>query len=440
VLESLIMNKEVFKAYDIRGVYPQEINEETAYLAARAFFVFLEGGKVVVGRDGRNSSPGIFEAVCKGIIDSGGSVINIGITNTPLLNFSVANKRYKGGVMITASHNPPEFNGMKLIKENALQVYGEDIQKIRRIAEKGDFLKGKGEMIPFDPLPEYLEHMESFCDNLDGLKVVVDCANGVAGISAVPFLSNTHAEVVFMNEKVDGDFPNYQANPQNPENMKALQERVLQERAHVGIFFDGDGDRSVMVNQKGELVSMDTLLILLAQEELSGKPNEKIYYDLRFSRLVKEKIKEHGGVPVMMRVGNPFYKEKLFIEGGAMGAELSGHVMFKDNYCIDDGLFAFVKTANLLKKGELLEKEGGYFQSDEISLEVESKEDVLKRVKEFYKKGRPLDIDGVYIEFDKWWFSLRESNTENLVRLRLEADTKDLLEEKKKELTDLIVL
>ena len=429
------MEKSAFKTYDIRGVYPQEIDEKLAYLVGRAF---LPGLNIVVGRDGRESSLSLFKEVCRGIVDSGGSVIDIGLTNTPLLNFTVASYKYDGGIMITASHNPARFNGLKLIKEKALQVYGDEIEKLRRVIEDGNFKKGRGEVISLDPLPSYLKHIKAFCGDFKGIKVVLDCANGVGGITAQPLFSMLLADSFFMNAEIDGSFPNYEANPHDLSNLKHLQKRVLKEKGDIGVFFDGDGDRSIIVNERGDIVSMDEVISLLAKQELLLNKGEKVYYDLRFSKSVAEKIKRYGGEPVMMRVGNPFYKEKLILEGGILGAELSGHVMFRDNYCIDDGLFALVKMMNLLKEPLSIMVSKKYYQSEEISIEVGDKESVFTKIKDRFKDGKSLDIDGIYIDFDNWWFNLRKSNTENLVRLRIEADTDNLLQEKKKEIISLI--
>ncbi len=427
--------KSAFKTYDIRGVYPSEINEELAYLVGRAF---LPGSSIVVGRDGRESSPKLMEEVCRGIIDSGGEVVDIGLTNTPLLNFTVAHYGYDGGVMVTASHNPARFNGLKLIKEKALQVYGEEIEELRKKIEKKEFRKGKGKKTTFNPLPLYLGHINAFCGDFRDIKIVLDFANGVGAVTAEPLFSMLPAESSFMNAEIDGSFPHYEANPHDLSNLKKLQERVVKQKAHMGVFFDGDGDRSIIVDENGDIVSMDGWVSLLAKEELRDQKGEKVYYDLRFSKSVEEEIREHGGEPVMMRVGNPFYKEKLILEGGVLGAELSGHIMFKDNYCIDDGLFAVIKTMNLLKSplSSMIHKR--HYQSEEISIEVKDKDKVFEKVKDAFREGESFHIDGIYIQFKDWWFNLRKSNTEDLVRLRLEAEKEDLLEEKKKELISLI--
>ncbi len=439
------MSKEkIFKKYDIRGVYPDEINEKDAQDIGRAFVSYLgeERPRVVVGRDGRESSPVLYKALKEGLKNAGAEVFDIGLSNTPLLNFAVCKYGYSGGVMVTASHNPPQFNGLKLIRQKGLQVYGEDIQRIRELVKEGTLKKEEGREKKEDPLPSYVSHILSFNEGIKDLKVVVDYGNGVASVTGKPTFKELNAEVTELYEEVRGDFPAHLPNPE-PENMKELVERVKKENADVGIFFDGDGDRSFFVDEKGNIVYPDLLLSMIVKEELSRSRERDVYFDLRFSRVTEEVIKEAGGDPIMMKVGNPFYKEKLIKEGGLMGAELSGHIMHKDNFCIDDGLFMAIKVLNFLSKdersfSELIKPLRKYYQSEEINIEVREKEKALERAKEAFKEGELLDIDGVYVRFNDWWFNIRKSNTEDLVRLRLEADTEELLENKKKELIETI--
>lgn len=437
------ISEKIFKTYDIRGVYKSEINEDVAYKIGKAFVAFLgkENPKIVIGRDGRISSPLLFNALKKGVLDSGGDVVNTGLSTTPLLNFTVAKNNYDGGVMVTASHNPKEFNGFKVIKENALQVYGEDILKIKKIIDDNDFRRGRGREIDKNLLPEYTEHLFSFTNNPQRTKIVVDCGNGVGGVTAVPLFKKLKNNTFFLYEDVDGDFPNHLPNPDDENSKKEVAKKIIEKGADVGVIFDGDADRCVLLNEKGEVVPTDHLLSLISKEELRG--GEEVYYDLRFSMTTAEEIKKGGGVPVMMRVGNPFYKEKIIKEGGFMGAELSGHIMFKENFGIDDGLFAFLKVLNILEKenkplSELINPFKRYFQTEEINMKVENKKEVLKKVEKYFSDGESIKIDGVYIKYEDWWFNLRESNTEDLVRLRVEAKTENLLKEKKEKLISLI--
>ena len=438
------MEEKIFKTYDIRGFSPEELDYETAYLTGRAFVTFLDEGnpEVVVGRDGRETSPKLFEKLKEGLVDSGAKVFDIGLASTPLLNFAVCRYDHSGAVMVTASHNPPEYNGMKLIKRKGLQVYGKQIKKIKNIIKKERFIDGEGSISKKDPLPDYISHILSFAEGVSDLKVVVDYGNGVGSVTGVDVFDSLDLEVTSLYDEVDASFPNHLPNPE-PKNMKELIDTVKKENADLGIFFDGDGDRAFFVDNKGEVVYPDLIVSLLAEDELESSEEKKIYFDLRFSKITPEKISEAGGTPEMMRVGNPFYKEKLVEEGGLMGAELSGHIMHKDNYCIDDGLFIAVKMISFLAKkeknlSELTEPLKVYHQSEEINMEVDDKDKALERAREAFPEGVSFDLDGVYIDFDNWWFNLRKSNTEDLVRLRLEAETEDLLEEKKEELISLI--
>lgn len=435
----------VFKTYDIRGVYKKGIDEELAYNTGRALFTFLNKEKpvIAVGRDGRSSSPTLLENLKKGIIDSGGTVINTGVSNTPLLNFAVAKKKYDAGVMVTASHNPPEFNGFKIIRENAFQVYGEELQKIKKIIESKDFKNGEGKEVEQNFLQEYLTHVLSFTESYKDLKIVIDCGNGVGAVTAKPLFSKLNAEVFFLYDEIDGSFPNHLPDPGDSNSPKDAQKKIKKENADIGAIFDGDADRCIFLNENGKVISTDHLLSLLAREELKNNKGEKIYYDLRFTKTTKEEIEEGGGIPEMMRVGNPFYKEKIINEGGILGAELSGHIMFRENFGIDDGLFALVKTLNILSKkkekiSKLIAPFERYYQTEEINLNVRDKKEALKKLKEKFNDGEELFIDGVYIRYKDWWVSLRESNTEDLVRLRIEAEKEEVLKEKREQIISLI--
>jgi len=440
-----MINPNIFKAYDIRGIYPEEINEEAAYKIGHAFVKFLNAKKIAVGIDARKSSPSLFKEFVRGITDEGCDVINIGMCTTPMLGFAVAYLDLDGGVMISASHNPPEYNAFKLLSKNSLQLYDDfGIKEVKKLAELS-FENGssKGKIIKKDILPDYVNHLLKFAKDIKNLKTVCDYGNGVGAVSAKEFLDNLPISTTHLFPEPDGSFPNHLANPHELENLKTLQEKVLEEKADLGIFFDGDADRSILVDEKGEIVPPDLELAILAKEELKNHKGEKVYFDLRFSKIVDEVIKETGGKSVMMRVGNPFYKEKLQKEGGVLAGEFSGHIMFKDNYCLDDGLFAAVKIMGIMSRtkkplSELIKPFKKYYQTEEINLKVKNPDETLRKVKEEFKDGESINLDGVYIKYSDWWFNLRKSNTEPLVRLRIEADSPELLEEKKREVLNII--
>lgn len=440
------IDPKIFKTYDIRGVYPDEINEEAAEKIGAAFAKFFSGktDKIIVGRDGRISSPELFSGLTRGIASQGLDVWDIGLCATPMLIFAVQKWGNIGGIMISASHSPPQINGFKLMGEKSVQMTKEKYTSIQKLA-MSDLppTKTQGKIIAKNILGDYAEHILSFAKDISGLKIVVDYGNGVGSVSGKEVFGKLPIEVVSLYDEIDGNFPNHPLNPYNIENMAGLREKVKSEKADLGVFFDGDADRAIMVDENGEIVFTDLLVAALARKELKKYPGEKVYYDLRFSKVVKEIIEQNGGKPIMMRVGNPFYKEKMVFEGGALAGEFSGHIMFKDNFGIDDGLFAAIKTMDLMKRenkklSEIINPLKKYFATEEISSRVENADAVLRKAAEKYKDGRSVDLDGVYVEYPDWWFSLRKSQTEPLVRLRIEGDTKDLLEGKRKELVKLI--
>ncbi len=436
----------VFKAYDIRGIYPDEVDEELAYLVGKAFATDLNCRKVVVGRDMRKSSDSLFGALCRGLNEMGADVLDIGMCTTPMLNFSVAHYGLDGGIMISASHNPGKYNAFKLIAPPALQMgKGSGMEEIRELVLRDDFdpPEKKGSVVQKDVLDDYLGHIKGFCGNIRDVKIVADYGNGMGAVSAGPLLESLPVEAVHLYPEPDGSFPNHEANPHDISNFSDLQGKVREENADIGLFFDGDADRSAVVDEKGDIVFPDIVLGIIAEHRLDKYDDKRVYYDLRFTKAIKEVVEEKGGTPVMMKVGNPFYKEKLIREGGAFGGELSGHLMFSENHNIDDGLFAAVMLLDVVcstgkKVSELASPMRKYFQTEEINTKVRDAAAVLEEAKQAFSDGESLDIDGVYVRYPDWWFSLRKSNTEPLVRLRIEADSEELLAEKRKTLTSII--
>ncbi len=448
------MNEKIFKKYDVRGLVGKELKAKDAYFIARAFQEHTKAKKVAIGHDMRENSKEFYEQLTKGLVDQGADVIQIGLCTTPLLNFVIAELRLDGGMMITASHNPKEYNGIKIISKRAKQLYlGNGLEKIRELVIKNEFedTKEPGKIKVLNPLQAYIQKLNDFSLNYPGLKIVCDYANGVGAITAKPFFKQKPVSAINLYDTPDGNFPNHPANPLELKNLKDLQKNVLQYGADCGFAFDGDADRCVVVDEKGQVVMSDILLALLIKEELKNEDNkdQNIYIDLRMSNVVKQTIQTNEGIPVIMPVGNPFYKEKLIEEGGLLAGELSGHIMFAEHYGIDDGLYVAIKVLNLLmKKGknlsELLKPFKKYAQSEEINLKVKDPNKVLALVETNYKQATPAPsishMDGVYIKFPKFWISVRKSNTEPLIRIRLEAINQELLEEKQEEVLDLIQL
>ena len=444
------INPDVFKAYDVRGVYPSEINEEVGVAVAKAFSFFLNADRLVVGRDARVSSPLLHKAVLSALIEVGVEVCDIGVCTTPLLSYSVAKKGFAGGIMISASHNPPEYNAFKLIRSPCIQLSSPGgLDEVKKLALnpgiKEEVKERRGRVEELSILGEYVNEL---CDKFveikgAGLRVVVDYGNGMGSITAKPVFEKLGVEVIPLYEEVDCTFPNHPANPVDERNVEELRKVVVEEEADLGLAFDGDADRAFCVDETGRIIYPDIITAILVPFELRGRSDKRVYYDLRFSRVVEDVLKKNHGKGVMMRVGNPFYKEKLLREGGVFAAELSGHMMFQDHYCIDDGLYSALKVmrAMILSKKKLSEMAKPlmrYYQSPEISVRVAKPDAILQRVKHAFSDGRLLDIDGVYVEYPDWWFSLRKSNTEPVVRLRLEADSKEKLEEMKEKILGMI--
>lgn len=439
----MAINPKIFKSYDVRGIYPEEINEEGGEAIGKAIGTFIKDD-IVVGYDMRPSSLPLFEALVKGINSTSQKVIELGVCTTPMLNFAVAHKNFRGGVMITASHNPPQYNGFKLIGEKAVQFNKErGLKEIKELVLKNKIEKSlkAGQVEKYNILPEYVAWITKKISKVSSLKIVADAGNGVAGISAHSVFEKLGLEVKELYFKPDGTFPNHPANPVEEKNLKDLKKEVLETKANLGIAFDGDGDRAILIDEKGETVPSGFLLAAIASEELKGHRGEKIYYDLRFSKGVVEAIEKAGGVAVRMRVGNPYYKEKLILEGGLLGAEYSGHFMYKEHYGLDDGLFSALKVIFWLSKtGKKLSEfiapfKKGFYQSGEINLEVKESVKLLKTLEEKYSSGKIDKLDGLTVEYPNWWFNLRASNTEPVVRLNIESTKKEVLEEKTKELS-----
>ncbi len=424
----------IFKEYDIRGVYPSELDEEMAYRIGHSIAKYLKSKKLAVGMDGRLSSPSLARALINGILDEGVDVVDIGLASTPMFYHSLVRLNLKG-IMVTASHNPKEYNGFKIVKENSMQLtYQQGIKQIENIFLKTKFkIKKQGQLTKKEILNEYSDYScNKFAANdYSKLNVIIDFSNGVGALPKNVF-DRLKIKNIKLAEKIDGNFPKHPCNPMIKENVADLQKAVKKYKANAGIIFDGDADRVIFVDEKGGIVGADLAFILLAREALKHSNNKKCYYDLRFSKVVWDEIKKAGGKPVMMRVGNPFYKKALLLKDGVLAMELSGHIMYKDNYDIDDALYASLKMLAVLAKekkkfSELIAPLKRYFQTDEINIKVKNKKDVLKRIEKKYKDCKIFKLDGISAYGKGFWFNIRESQTEPLLRLRVEADTKQLM-------------
>lgn len=433
----------IFKAYDVRGVYPDELDEETAERIGFALAQQLAARSLGVGMDPRPSSPGLLEAFAAGAAAAGAAVLDVGLVATEMLYFGVADRGLDGGAMVTASHNPPRYNGMKLVGAGALPLSGEQgmPELMRRTLDLGELppAPAGARRTSEDLYPSYVAHLRGFVDldALRPLKVVMDAANGVAGKLAPLVFAGTPLETVEMYFEVDGTFPNHEPNPLLEENSREIRERVVAERADLGIAWDGDADRCFFIDEAGEFVPGDFVTALLAEALLAKHPGAAILYDLRASRAVPDTIRANGGVPLVNRVGHAFFKQRMRREDVLFGGEVSGHYYFRDNHNADSGFIPALLILELLsRKGatlaELLEPlRSRYFISGEINSTVDDVDAVLARIEERFADGEVTKLDGVSVDYETWHFNVRPSNTEPLVRLNLGADSRALMEEKR---------
>ncbi len=426
----------IFKAYDIRGLYPEELNEELAEKIGLAAGNFFGGKTIVVGRDMRRSGPALAEALIRGLTRAGKDVVDIGSVTTPMVTFAVARYGYDAGLMVTASHNPAKYNGIKLTAKGAEPVsYDTGINQIEEMVASGNLPEAptKGSVTSRDILADYIEHLLTAARDIRGLKVVIDAGNGMAGMLMPPLFEKLDCELVPLYFELDGTFPHHEANPLKPENIVDLQKKVVEVGADVGVAFDGDGDRVAFVDEHGEAISCDLITALIAREVLKDDPGAHIIYDLRSSWVVREEIEAAGGKPVISRVGHSFIKRMMRQKDAAFGGELSGHYYFRENFYCDSGAFALLKVLSLLSTAgkplsELVRPLKRYYASGEINSEVEDKDAKIEELARLYAAGEAHRLDGLTVEFRDWWFNVRPSNTEPVLRLVVEAKSRERME------------
>lgn len=436
----------IFKAYDIRGVYPSELDEGMAYRLGRAVVVFLNARKVLVGRDCRESSPSLIKSLIDGIKDQGADVVNIGLASSPMFSFCVGSLNVDGGVMVTASHNPPEYNGFKLCKSKAVYLSGESgIKDIEVMVAKNDFPNCtiKGEVIEKGMLNDYVNHVLSFARDIKPMRVVVDAGNGMCGMICEPVFSRLPGTLIPLFFELDGKFPNRSPNPMEKANLSVLIARIKTEGADLGIAFDPDGDRVTFIDEDGEFIPSDLSTALIAKEVAARESNPVVLYDLRSSRAVKESLDEGGIASIKTRVGHAFIKASMREQNAAFAGELSGHFYFRDHFFCDSGLIACMFMLSLLSRtgsrlSELVKPLRKYMSTGEVNFTVPNTKGVLDAVKSHFK-GAQIDLlDGVSVNFPAWWVSVRESNTEPVVRMIIEASTLPLLDNKRIEVEGII--
>jgi phosphomannomutase len=433
------MSSSIFKAYDVRGLVGSEITPEFTFATGAAFARFLKGerepGTVVIGEDMRPSSPDLADAFSAGVTSQGFDVIRIGLASTDMLYFA-AGKLNLPGAMFTASHNPAAYNGIKMCLSGARPIGKESgLLTIEKFVEEGSpvALSQVGVERRQDMLDEYVSHLLDLVDlsKIRKLKIVVDAGNGMAGHTAPAVFSRLNAEVIEMYYELDGTFPNHEANPIDPENLKDLQAAVKKHKADIGLAFDGDADRCFLVDENGELVNPSSLTSLIATRELIKHPGSTIIYNLISSKSVREVVAEAGGTSVRSRVGHSYIKKLMAETGAVFGGEHSGHFYFKDFWRADSGMLAALHAIAALGEKEiplsqLLAPFNRYVSSGEINSTVKDAAASSRKIEEFYgaQAGVELDhLDGLTVSGDTWWFNLRASNTEPLLRLNVEATT-----------------
>jgi phosphomannomutase len=447
-----MLDPAVFKAYDVRGLYRSELDEDGAYRVGRAYVEHFEPRRIAVGRDMRLSSTTMAAAFVDGAADGGADVLDIGLVGTEMVYFAVVQLGLDGGACVTASHNPKEYTGMKIVRRGALPVGGDSgLAEIRAraLAGQSGSTRERGTVREEDVWPGFVEKVLSFVDEdaIRPLRVVVDAANGMAGAMLPPVLERLpQLEVVRCHFELDGSFPNHEPNPLLPENREFIVGRTREEGADLGVAFDGDADRCFFVDNTGEFVPGDFITALLAESMLEREPGSKVIYDVRASRAVPETIERAGGVPLVNRVGHAFIKQRMRKEGAAFGGEVSAHYYFREFSQADSGVVPFLLMIDLLsRRGKRLSEllapfRDRFFLTGEINTPVADVPLKLQELKERYSAegGRISHLDGLSVDFDDWHFNVRPSNTEPLLRLNLEGMSRKLMEEKRDEVLGLI--
>jgi phosphomannomutase len=446
-----MLDPKVFKAYDIRGIYGTELDEEGARAIGRGFVEAFGPKRIAVGHDMRVSSPSMAEAAIAGATEAGADVLELGLVGTEMVYFAVGELGLDGGIAVTASHNPKEYTGLKIVREGALPVGGESgLLEIRDRAISGASRESgaKGAIEPYDIWEQYVERALSFVDvdAIKPLKVAIDAANGMAGVMLPPVLEHLpQLEVERFYFEPDGTFPNHLPNPLLPENREFIIGKTLEERADFGAAFDGDADRCFFVDDTGEFVPGDFATALFAESVLAKEPGAKIIYDVRASRAVPQTIERAGGVPLINRVGHAFIKQRMREEHAAFGGEVSGHYYFRDFSQADSGTVPFLLMLQLLsQRGQKLSEilrpfRERFFITGELNTPVEDVDATLRELeRRFGAEGRVTHLDGLSVDADDWHFNVRPSNTEPLLRLNLEALDEALMERRRDEVLAVI--
>jgi len=444
------INPKIVKAYDIRGVYPTELDEAQARDLGRALVDYLNCKQVVIGRDMRVSSEPLFAAFAEGVTMQGADAVDIGLVSTDALYFAVGKYGYDAGVMITASHNPKQYNGLKLCKKDAVPLSGDEgLRQMQDLVNKNDLRsqKTKGKTVQKNIDDDYIDYCLTFIDvkKLKPYKIAVDAGNGMAGKTVAALFKKVPGTLVPLYFELDGEFPNHPASPIEPENIESLQGKVTEAKCDMGVAFDGDADRMFLIDERGKGLAGSDVAALVAKMLLKKNPGSTILYNAICSRCVKEAVEQYGGKPLRSKVGHALIKPLMRQHNAIFGGEHSGHFYFRDFWFADSGLIAFLVCWQLISEeakplSQLVAGIDHYFRIPETNSTVSDIKAKLEQLEEVYRnKGAQLDLlDGLTISYPDWWANIRPSNTEPLLRLNIEANGEALLEEKRRELLSII--
>lgn len=438
---------DIFKAYDVRGTYPDQLNEEIAERTGKAFAQFVKSDTVIIGNDMRDSGPALVEAVVRGVTSQGKNVQLAGLMPTDATYFAAGHFNLPS-IMVTASHNPAQYNGLKLTDAGAVPIGDESgLRDIRDMVERNEFEDGEtpGEVSEIDVMGEYVKHVLTFIDvdTIKPLKVAIDAGNGMGGFASPKVFEHLPCEVVPMYFELDGSFPNHSPNPIEPENVQDLIAKVKAEGCDVGIAFDGDADRAYFIDEKGGRISASLITAMIAKNMLEKTPGATMIYNVVCSRVVPEVIEENGGTAVMERVGHSYIKKTMKENGAIFAGEHSGHYYFLDNYRADSGMIAALIVLQMISVSgkpfsEMLSEFERYYAIEETNSEVADKDAAIARVREAFGDAEILEFDGLSFTYDDFWFNVRASNTEPVLRLNLEARTEELRDQKAEEVLKVI--
>ena len=447
------INTSIFKAYDVRGLYPGELNAEVVRQIGRGFVTYLKAKKIGVSRDMRVSSPSLAEAFIEGVLTQGADVVDFGMLGTDQMYFGVVQNGLDGGAQITASHNPGRYNGVKMVRKEALPLSGDaGIGDIRDMIVNGTLpppAATRGRRATLDIMDAYVKKAMSFIDPsvIKPFNVVLDAGSGMGGLIAPKLFEKLPCETTRLCFEIDGRFPNHEANPLIEENRRDITEAVIAQKADIGIAWDGDADRCFFIDGTGEFIAGDFITALLAEAFLLKSPTDTIIYDVRASYAVKDIVAKYGGRALMNRVGHAFIKARMREENAAFGGEVTGHYYFRDNFYADNGFIPALMILDLMsKKGQSLHEllkplREKYFISGEINTKVANMDIAAKKIaelKKIYASGNPYELDGVSAEYPDWHFNVRQSNTEPLLRLNLEGLTPEIMEKRRDEVLAII--